>query len=330
LLDYRKYRQNDNENKTFRFTGEIESINEGSTLWVKGNDLTIPVSLEKTKCFLLPKHEGDEIPEAPEQIRWNRASTLTEGVKVFIGGQLKIQDNRLSFITTKETPLIVIFYNCPETELTSTIIRAARTRNDYWNSLTPISLFIGALSLIYIAYSLLNRPAFRMTVISSLVAVFVPILPIIPPGLLLTFVYRRFMWHSQKTRAYRDLTRLPLRYLRQGAENCILGTGEKYGFLKFNSLPVPEINSLIPETLKEDKKQEWYFFGVLEKNEKMPVKSIDPFVSYGILPASIVLHSYRYAVRTYTLEVFAWIILGLGIIFNIFFIMIILLMLGAY
>jgi hypothetical protein len=169
-----------------------------------------------------------------------------------------------------------------------------------------------------------------MTVISSLVAVFVPILPIIPPGLLLTFVYRRLMWHSQKTRAYRDLARLPLRYLRQGTDNRILSTGEKYGFLKVNSLPTSEISSLVPGALREDKKQELYFFGVLDENEKMPVKSIDPFVSFGILPANLVLHSYRYAIRTCALEVLAWIFLALGIIFNVIFIMIILLMLGAY
>jgi hypothetical protein len=126
------------------------------------------------------------------------------------------------------------------------------------------------------------------------------------------------------------MARLPLRYLEQGTGNCILSTGEKYGFLKINPLPASDINSLIQDTLKEDKKQEWYFFGVLDENEKIPVKSIDPFVSYGILPVNFVLHSYSYAIRTYILEVLAWIILMLGIIFNIIFIMIILLMLGAY
>jgi hypothetical protein len=126
------------------------------------------------------------------------------------------------------------------------------------------------------------------------------------------------------------LARLPLRYLPQGTDNCILSTGEKYGFLKVNSFPPLGIQSLIPGNLNEDKKQEWYFFGVLNENEEIPVKSIDPFVSFGILPANLVLHSYRYAIKTYTLEALACIILALGIIFNVIFIMIILLMLGAY
>ncbi|MDR0323843.1 MAG: hypothetical protein LBI12_05280, partial [Treponema sp.] len=190
LLNYREYNLLKNKGGTFRFTGEIESITDGRILWVKGEDLTIPVSLDKTKCFLLPKHEENEIPETPEQIRWNRVSTLTEGVKVFIGGMVDKQNNRFSFTSTKENPLIVIFYNCHETELTSRIIQAARVRNEYWNSLTPASLVIGILSLVFVAASLLNRPAFRLNVISTLVAVFIPILPFIPPGLLLTNLHR--------------------------------------------------------------------------------------------------------------------------------------------
>ena len=314
----------------FRFTGEIESITDGRILWVKGNDLTIPVSLEKAVCYLLPKHDGNGMPEAPEQIRWNRISTLTEKVKVYIGGFVKLSDDRLNFTSSKETPLIVIFYNCPETELTGTIIHAARTRNDYWNSVTPISLFIGAASLIFIAASFLNRPAYHIIVIAAMLAVFVPVLPVIPPGLLFTFMYRRLAWHSQKFRAYRDLMRLPLRYLEQGEESCVLSTGEKYGYIRIDTLnEAHDVPVLAPGNFKEEKKQEWYFFGVLNENERMPLKSIDPFVSFGILPANFVLHTYRYSARTYFMEVLSWITLLFGIVINILFIIAILLMLGV-
>ena len=159
-LDYIQYRQLMGE-AVFRFTGNIESITDGHTLWVRGEDLTIPVSLSKTKCYLLPKHESGELPDAPEQIRWNRVSTLTEGSKVFIGGKLKMQDNRLNFVKTKEQPLMVIFYSCADDKLPAAVIRAARTRNEYWNNITPASIGIGALILIYIAASFLDRPAYR-------------------------------------------------------------------------------------------------------------------------------------------------------------------------
>jgi len=210
LLDYRQFRQPEWEGGVFRFSGGIESITDGKTLWVKGEDLSLPVSLEKTKCYLLPIHEGDGFPEAPRQIHWNRVSTITEGAKVFIGGRIKNQDDRLGFVSTKEQPLMVIFYNCPDNDLADAIVRAARTRNEYWNNITPISLAIGASVLIYIAASYLGRPAFRLTVISALAAVFIPILPVFPPGILFTALYRRLSWDSRKLRANYDLARYGL------------------------------------------------------------------------------------------------------------------------
>ena len=336
LLDYRQYRRIENEGGVFRFTGEIESITDGRILWVKGNDLTIPVSLEKTKCFLLPKDDGYEIPDAPEQIRWNRVSTLTEGVKVYIGGRLEKQKNRLNFISASDNPLIVIFYNCSETELTGNIIRAARTHNGYWNALTPASLFLGAISLIVIAAAFLNRPAYRITVISSLVAVFIPILPIIPPGYLLTVLYRRMTWYSRKFKAYWDLARLPLRYLKDGRNTTVLNTGEKYGYIKLNTLPAEaakgEIPFLIPEGFMEGGKRDFYFFGIKESqenNDALPVKSKDPFVSFGILPAFPAALTRRYAIKAYIMDIFAWFILMVGIFLNIIFVFLVLSLLGA-
>jgi len=205
FLNYRLYRELKNEGGIFQFTGAIESITDGQTLWVKGDDLTLPVSLEKTKCFLLPLHEGDGFPEAPEQIRWKAVSTFTEGTKVFIGGQIKKQDNRLIFVSTKEEPLIVIFYNCSDTELLPFIIRSARTRSGYWNVITPAFLVIGALILISLAAYFLNRPAFRLTVISSIIAVFIPVLPVMPPGFIFTLLYRSFTWNARKQRVNCDL-----------------------------------------------------------------------------------------------------------------------------
>ncbi|MCL2174566.1 MAG: hypothetical protein FWB73_00835 [Treponema sp.] len=222
LLNYSQYRQLpddvNTESNTFRFIGEIESITDGHTLWVRGKDLTIPVSLDKTKCFLLPQQEdslhgsfaSQGVPETPAQIRWNTICTLTEGAKVFIGGQLKMKNNRLSFYSSKENPLMVIFYNCPDDDLPRRIISGARTRWEYWNTVTPISLAAGALSLVYIAASLLERPAFHLTVITAIIAVFIPILPIIPPGILLTALYQRFMLNATTLRAKWDLAKFGL------------------------------------------------------------------------------------------------------------------------
>ena len=338
LLDYRQYRQLGNTEKTtavFRFTGEIESITDGHTLWVRGEDLTVPVSLTKTKCWLLPIHEGEGVPEAPEKLNWNRVSTLSEGAKVFIGGLLSTQDNRLNFVSTNEKPLMVIFYNCSDSALTDGIIRAARTRNEYWNSFTPVPLVIGALILIYIAASFLNRPAFSLTVIAALAAIFVPVYPVFPPGLLLTVLYRRLSWQARRYRAYWDLARLPLSYLPPGGSSCILSTAETYGSVEFNTLAAQapqtpeEIPFLIPEITEENKKSQWRFFGVLTKDSPLPQRSKDPFVSFGILPDSPKRLIRRYALKASSLEILAWFVLLLGITINVIFIFLILLMFGV-
>jgi hypothetical protein len=232
----------------------------------------------------------------------------------------------LSFVSTKEKPLMLIFYDCPDTALTAGIIRAGRTRNEYWNTITPISLAIGALALIYFAATFLNRPAFRLTVITALVALFLPLLPMFPPGLLLTVLYRRMTWHARNLRAYWDLAKLPMRYLEAEKETALLYTGEKYGFIKTDVLPSNaqsgDIPFLIPEGA-EKTKQDWRFFGVLS-SEEWPQKSKDPFVSYGLLPGPPQKLARRYAVKAYALEVLAWIVLLLGIALNIVFIFLIL------
>jgi hypothetical protein len=318
------------EGGVFRFTGEIDSITDGHTLWVRGEDLTIPISLKKTKCWLLPEHDDEGIPEPPEQVRWNSVSTLSEGIKVFIGGQIKMVDNRLGFVSTKERPLTVIFYNCPDSALTDEIIRYARTRNEYWNNITPVSIIIGALSLISVAAYFLNRPAYRLTIITALVAVFLPILPMIPPGFLLTLLYRRITWHARQFRAYWDLVRLPMRYLQNGGESAVLSTGEKYGYVKIDRLSEAAANAplLIPEHGGEEN-PDWHFFGVLpdpsgENGVTPKASSIDPFVSYGLLHGPPKQLASYYAVRAYSMEVAAWGLLLLGISANTVFIFLIL------
>jgi len=327
LLNYPLYRRLKNKGGVFRFTGEIDSITDGHTLWVRGEDLTIPVSLNKTKCWLLPVHDGEGIPEPPEKVRWNDVSTLSEGIKVFIGGQIKMQDNRMSFVSTKEMPLTVIFYNCPDSVLTDEIIRSARTRNEYWNNITPVSIVIGALSLFCVAAYFLNRPAYHLTIITALVAVFLPILPMFPPGLLLTLLYRRITWHARKLRAYWDIVRLPVCYLKEGKESTILGsTGEKYGFVKINSPSDAEENTpfLITEYDKEEN-PEWHLFGILTSENLLPKKSSsDPFVTFGLLHGSPKQLASRYAIKAYTMEVLAWFLLLSGISINVVFIFVIL------
>jgi hypothetical protein len=326
LLDYSRYSQV-KEAKAFRFVGGFESVTDGHTLWVRSENLTVPVSLQKAETYLLPMQKGapallDPDNGAPEKIRWERVSALTEGAKVYVGGLLICKDGRWNFISTKENPLLVIFYDGPDESLTTQAIQAGRHRGEYWNTLTPYSLVVGALCLILIAVMYLSRPAFRLTVIVSIITLFIPLYSIIPPGLFFTIVYRRLTWRSRILRAYSDLARLPLRYLANH-QSCFLPNGERYGYVKCAELPVEaqkdKIPMLLPEFTKSKAGDSWYVFGALHPGEELPVQPKDPFATFGILPGRPKILARLCTTWAYMLEFAAWVMMLAGIGLNIFF-----------
>ena len=349
ILDYRRYwQQEKNEegipvSRTFRFIGGFESVTDGQTLWIRSEDLTVPVNLEKAETYLLPtrKIEGsaelfDSGEESPEKISWERVSALTEGARVFVGGLLAYRNGRWSFASTKETPLIVIFFDGPDEALASMAIKAGRLRSEYWNSITPYALILGALFQIIMATMFLSRPAFRLTVIVSFIALFIPLYPIIPPGLLFAIIYRRIAWRSRILRIYADFARLPLCYLaplkgKKGPlgkkapfrENCLLPGGEQYGFLRMNELPAAaregKIPMLLPEITGTKPGGAWLVFGSLHPGDETPCQSQDPFATFGILPDNAQSLAGKYLAGAYAMEALAWLILLAGIGLNIFF-----------
>jgi hypothetical protein len=342
ILDYSQYSLQ-KDAQEFRFVGGFESVTDGQTLWIRNEGLTVPVSLPNAETYLLPMQKSspfregapslegaitevfDPGEESPERIRWERVSALTEGARVFVGGLLSCQEGRWTFVSTKEHPLMVIFYDGSDQSLTTRAIRAGRRPGEYWNAITPYALAIGALCQIIIAVLFLSRPAFRLTVIVSIIALFVPLYPLIPPGLLFTVMYRRLAWRSRILRAYRDLARLPLRYLASLKDkvDTRLPDGELYGCIQCSELPPQAQEGTIPFLLPEFSKVtaggSWYIFGALCPGEDLPVQPKDPFATFGILPANPEKIAKRCAISAYTLELVAWIILCAGIGLNIFF-----------
>jgi len=342
ILDYRQYSREEKAD-TFRFVGGFESVTDGQTLWIRNEDLTVPVSLQNAEIYLLPMQKSESVSEVfdpgeetPERIRWERISALAEGARVFIGGLLVCRDGRRSFVSAKNKPLMVIFFDGPDHSLATRAIRAGRNRGEYWNAITPFSLVIGALCQIFMAVTFLSRPAFRLTVIVSVIALFIPLYPLIPPGLLFTVIYRRLAWRSRILRAYRDLARLPLRYLSPRKskglwgnfappnKSCLLPNGEQYGFISVKELPPQaekgEIPLLLPELTKVRKNALWHIFGALRPGEELPVQPEDYFATFGILPGRPEVIARRYEILAYALELAAWLVLLAGIGFNIFFV----------
>ncbi|MDR3341298.1 MAG: hypothetical protein LBT14_00645 [Treponema sp.] len=340
LLDYARYR--DTQGGLYRFIGGFESITDGHTLWIRGETLTIPVALAGAHTYVLPMPEDEALPESfdpgeevPEQIRWDRVSLLTEGARVFVGGALVRQDDRWIFVSTKEHPLLVIFYDGNDRSLTIRAIRAGRHKNEYWNSLTPYAIVAGAFSQIIMAISFLSRPAFRLTVITAFIALFIPLFPVIPPGVLCTVLYRRLWWQARIFRAYRDLARLPLIYMPKdrmspGTWYCRLPDGEPYGAVSYAALPEAALEQQIPLLIPEKqgrKKQGWYIFGSIPEGTSvsapagaLPQEPQDPFATFGAIPGNPEQLARGYTIKAYILEIISGLFLLAGIGINIFFI----------
>jgi hypothetical protein len=261
--------------------------------------------------------------EAPERIRWDRVSTLTDEAKVFVGGTLEMRDDCRIFAASPGKPLLLIFYDGPDRSLAIRAIRAGRHRNEYWNPLTPYALILGALFLISLALSFLHRPAFRVTAIVSFAAVFIPLFPMAPPGVLFTVIYRRLWWQARMFRAYRDLARLPLIYLEEGRGEGRLSGGERYGGISLEGPPPGmeegKIPLLIPEEEKR-KKDKWFVYGALGEPGGDPAEPGDVFAVYGALPGKPEDLARRYTRKAYVFEIAAWLLLLAGIGLNAFFV----------
>jgi hypothetical protein len=340
LLDYAACQRTPPEGGLYRFIGGFESLTDaagdpaqGQTLWIRNDTLTIPIALKGSHTYMLPMPEGGEAlgrfdpgEELPQRIRLDRISTLTEGAKVFVGGLLVLREDRWTFVSTRENPLLVIFYDGPDNTLAIRTIRAGRHRNEYWNRFTPYGFVLNAFFQIFIAGSFLFRPAFRLTAIAAFVALFAPLLPLLPPGVLLTVAYRRLWWRARIFRAYRDLARQPLKYFPPGSlDSGLLPGGERYGAARRSELEA-DLPLIIPEE-RPRKGEGWYIFGALPGDappETLPRAPRDPFAAFGALPGEPETLAKRYTLSAYILEIAGGLLVVTGMAMNLLFIIMIL------
>ncbi|MDR1411238.1 MAG: hypothetical protein LBI91_03420 [Spirochaetaceae bacterium] len=370
LLDYSSYRHGGEGE--YRFIGGFESVTDGHTLWIKGAELTVPVALTGAQTYVLPMppdsdsggtaaglppggkgasprspagkavHESfDPGKEAPQRIKWGQLTSLTEGARVFVGGALVLTNDRLAFASTKEKPLMVIFYDGPDRSLTVRTIRAGRQGNEYWNSLTPYAFALGAFSQLIMVLVYMQRPVFQLSVIAAFAAMLLPLFPLIPPGLVFTVVYRNLWWRGRVYRAYRDMVRLPLRYFSGGGLQGVLPGGEEYIGIGYRTLGEElrvkiengEIPLLIPEK-EAGKNARWYVFGVpgragtgsdagKDGDAPLPAPPLDVFAPCAAVPGDPEKLARVFNRKAYVLEIVSWTLLLAGIALNAFCIAII-------
>jgi hypothetical protein len=377
LLDYAAYRRGGEGE--YRFIGGFESVTDGHTLWIKGAELTVPVALTGAQTYVLPippdsdsaagaagpspggkgasgrpaagkaVHESfDPGKEAPQRIEWEQLTSLTEGARVFVGGDLVLMNNRLAFASTSEKPLMVIFYDGPDRSLTVRTIRTARQGNEYWNNWTPYAIALGAFCQLIVVLLYMQRPVFQLSVIAAFSAMLFPLYPLIPPGLVFTVIYRNLWWRGRVYRAYRDMVRLPLRYFSGKELRGVLPDGEEYAGVSYRTMGGDlrvkiengEIPLLIPEK-EAGKNPRWYVFGVPARagstagagntaepgsagnagNDApppLPTPPRDVFAPCAAVPGDPERLARVFNRKAYILEIVSWTLLLAGIALNAF------------
>lgn len=231
LLTYRVMRQIHEDGvsgATYRFFGALEAIQSDQALWLRGGDVTVAADMSNSEIYVLPRDTGELPEEPPVRTTWTRLGSLTEGAKVFVAGRIRIEGTHAVMCGDGSDPLLVVLYDGSERDLLRRCIWSGRQLNEYWNQLTPGSLAGGTLALITAAYVLLRSPTGRLPAIAALTLAAIPLLSMLPPGVVLFFIYRWSWRRGRVLRAHRDILRLPLRHLKGSGDSGVLPDGEPY------------------------------------------------------------------------------------------------------
>lgn len=322
ILDYRVSRSAKADGADFRFFGGFESITD-DTLWVRGPNLTVPVDLRGRRVFLLPAAEDespDETEREPRLIRWKEVSALSEGVSVFVGGRARSAAGRLRFADERDAPLLVILYDGSERSMVYRAVRAGRQTNEYWNSLTPYALALGVFSQCLVALSFSERPAFGAVVSAALAAATVPLLPLMPPGLLLLAAYKRLWTQARRMRSLRDIARLPLRH----AAAARLPDGSPYGVIAMEDGERRRYADALPDMPSIEARGRgvvWRCYGVLSGEAGMAVltEPADPTAVFAAVPGDPDELARGFSARARLLELGAGAALLAGVALNALF-----------
>jgi hypothetical protein len=332
LASYATVRHRRNEQRTAcdaRFLGTLESIQGEHTAWIRGPDITIAVDMSVSEIYLVahtdeaserPRSEGPHAspPDAPPaRTTWSRLGSLPEGTKVLVSGRLDPSGAYPTIRSADGVPVLAVFYDGSEPSLVRRCIWSGRQQNEYWNSVTPGALASGAFALILFAYLLLRQPlAIEYSRLAIALAA-MPLMPLLPPGVVFFYLYRQWWRRGRTYRARRDVLQLPQRYLPDDRTCAPLPNGELYGRFEHDRCVVQPLASngltLIEPTLGNPPYRYTVFGHAVAAALAPPT---DPLCEWTAIhgdpaPASL---SCRHRARRY--EVVSWVVLGAGLMIN--------------
>lgn len=311
----------------YRCFGTLEAIQADDTLWITDGKISLAVRMSDEHVYYLAPGlyasgtDQNELPDdTPTIVPWSKIGSLPEGTRMFVCGPLYVQNGTAIFRSDGATSLTVLIYDGSPESVLERSIWSGRHRNEYWNQLTPGSLAAGSLSLLILASVYIGSPWLRSSAILAVAGSLMPVLPLMPPGVPLFFVYRRWWQQARSLRAERDLMRLPLRFddtLRGGATDGqqyehravtaeeaqqLLSAGAR---LRSASLPVAQVGD------------EMVGFGVID-HQGVLTRPSDPLSEFLVVQGDPKTVSRRCDRRARSLERLAVIAFSSGLALNLY------------
>ncbi|MDC7234517.1 MAG: hypothetical protein PQJ58_14890 [Spirochaetales bacterium] len=204
-----------------RFLGELEAIEGDDLLWIKGSQGTITAEMKNARVYNMTDTGVQTrvyshlypytLPgKSLVHMSWNDIFSLTEGTRLFLFGDLNVQNRKYCLKSSRELPLTVIIYNEDPFTLIPRAAWCGRHSNEFWNFLTPWSVLTGTLLLLIHSVWFLQYSSNYSVIFISLFLSLIPLILFLPPGVFLFNLYKYFWDRGRRFRAERDLIRLPL------------------------------------------------------------------------------------------------------------------------
>ncbi len=185
--------------------GEVDAIGGSRELWVSGRGATCVVDLRDAWVYLLSGRSG---VDGIERRRWSGLRSISPGARVLAAGYAELRGARLTMVPSGREPPLVVLHDGDDDAVVRRAVWAGRHDNEYWNPLTQVSMALGAATMSAILPLALRAGIPSLIGALTLTAAFSPVLPVLPPGVVFFFAYRRFWRRARYCRARRDTERL--------------------------------------------------------------------------------------------------------------------------
>ena len=322
-LEYsRPDRHREGDAGMFRFIGNLQAIQNESTVWVSNGKLSVRAELQKVNIYILPnsqtgsdsksieKNHVADREEMPRKMNWENVYSLPQGTSFLFSGKIFIENGIPVFRHTEEEPLLALIYDGAEETLLRRSIWSGRQINEYWNPFTPVSLIAGSLSLFINAYLVFRNPSLRPEALFILVMSTIPLLPLMPPGVLFFLIYK-WLWRAGRIlRGERDLIKLPMRYFNEMFEAVRNGCY----FLEYPSCTAakadyPDAGIRSSRLLKGRPLDRYHSYVFLSRNK-------DVFFERLIIPGNPNILSQKCKSRARLMEISAMAFFTIGLLLN--------------